>query len=265
MAKLKTLVRDALPGRWQVPIRYLYTSALGHLEREMALLEDLVAYGDHVVDVGGNRGIYAYRFFQLGAEVDVFEPNPNCAAVLKDWAASRANITVHQVALSDRAGTARLHVPIDEHGLEHDASATIGRCAVAKTHDFAVETRLLDEFGFEAPALMKIDVEGHEGSVIEGAWKTLLRAHPVLIVEIEQRHNATPIGEIFARLESAEYCGFFMDGMMLSRLEEFNLDRDQAIGALGKSDAYHNNFIFIGAAKLKEGQYEGFLKRWVRS
>jgi len=47
-----------------------------------------------------------------------------------------------------------------------------------------VELRTIDSFGFRNVSLIKIDVEGYEKYVIEGARKTIQKYHPVLIVEI---------------------------------------------------------------------------------
>jgi FkbM family methyltransferase len=46
------------------------------------------------------------------------------------------------------------------------------------------ELRSIDSFGFRNVSLIKIDVEGFEDYVIEGAKETILKYHPILIVEI---------------------------------------------------------------------------------
>jgi FkbM family methyltransferase len=46
------------------------------------------------------------------------------------------------------------------------------------------ELRTIDSFGFEHVSLIKIDVEGFEDHVIDGASSTIKAQHPVLLVEI---------------------------------------------------------------------------------
>lgn len=264
MGSIKSVARNALPQRWQVPIKYWYSKARGDLEPEMELLEFLISQGDHVVDIGGNRGIYAYRFRRLGARLDVFEPNPDCAGVLRGWAAGDPQVTVHQVALSARAGTAQLHVPVDDHGIEHDASASIEASHAGNTRDLDVELKSLDSFGFTQPALVKIDVEGHESSVIAGASETLQRAHPVLIVEIEQRHNERPIADIFAEIEALGYAGYFLIEGKLRSLATFDPAKHQPLEAFGAAPSdYHNNFIFLGLEQLRGGRHRALTERWI--
>ena len=119
LQKLKSSARDLLPARLQVPAKYWFSRFNGTAEPEMAMLPALVRAGDRVIDIGGNRGIYAYRLAKLGARIDVFEPNPTCLAVLHPWAASVPGVTIHATALSSHSGEATLHIPRDASGVEH--------------------------------------------------------------------------------------------------------------------------------------------------
>ena len=94
---IKAILRDALPRSLQVPVKYWMNRCAGTLEPEMALLPHLIARGDRVVDIGGNRGVYAYRMRKLGARVEVFEPNPACFGVLQAWARRQRDVAIHPV------------------------------------------------------------------------------------------------------------------------------------------------------------------------
>ena len=262
LQRLKALARDALPRRWQVPVKYWYGRVRGDIEPEMALLRALVDCGDHVVDVGGNRGTYAYRLWRIGARIEVFEPNPDCIGVLRGWAAGLDRVTVHGVALSSQAGTAQLHVPVDEHGVAHDASASLEAGTPSDGRDIDVPLRTLDSFGFTDVSLIKIDVEGHESNVIEGAAVTLRAARPALLIEIEQRHRREPIYTIFRDIEAFGYRGFFLLDGRLVGIERFDVVRHQSLQAFeSNSSRYHNNFLFLDAERLKGGGY-ATLKVW---
>lgn len=256
----KSWVRDRLPKKYQVPAKYLHGWLQGTLEREMVLLEFLVRPRDKVVDVGGHRGIYAYRLWRLGARVEVFEPNPGCASVLSAWAVGKAGVSVHSVALSSIAGTATLHIPIDASGQEHDASASIENDHFQRVRDEPVALQTLDSFEFDCLSLIKIDVEGHEFSVIEGAGGTLTSSRPALLVEIEQRHTVRPIGEVFEKIQSFGYQGYFMGPDRTHVLEEFDAARHQSVENLGSAKGrYINNFLFLHKERLAAGHYGAFI------
>jgi len=262
MLGLKGVVRDMLPLRLQVPIKYHYGRLRHELEPEMALLPALVATGDRVIDVGGNRGTYAYCFDKLGARVEVFEPNPICLRVLRDWSEGRSSVNVHAVALSASNGTAELAIPIDESGVEHDASASIEHGVGTDVRLETVPIATLDSFGFRDVSLIKIDVEGHELSVIEGGLSTIAASSPALLIEIEQRHLAKPIGASFGRITSLGYEGFFLRSGKLAPLAEFDPARHQVLADFeNKIGQYFNNFLFLANPKIASGQYRDVLGR----
>lgn len=258
---LKTRARDLLPMRCQVPAKYWYGRLNGALEAEMALLGSLVKRDDRVVDVGGNRGIYAYQLWRLGARVEVFEPNPVCLSVLGAWVAGKAAVRVHAVALSSGSGQAHLHIPIDASGIEHDASASIENEGFAHARDQLVPINTLDSYRFEGVSLIKIDVEGHERSVIEGAAATIASSKPALLVEIEQRHIDRPIGEVFQAICGMGYRGFFMMSGRLTPLERFEAARHQTMDNFGgPKSAYINNFLFLHEDRIAAGAYGAVFK-----
>lgn len=258
---IKTYIRDLLPARYQVPVKYFYNWLRGDLEEEMSFLNLVVKRQDHVIDIGGNRGIFTYSFWKLGANVEVFEPNPNCATVLTAWAVKKSNVHVHCVALSNASGTANLHIPVDDSGIEHDASASIENNKFSKARDQLVELKTLDSYNFEDVSIIKIDVEGHEHSVIEGAENTLRSSFPALLIEIEQRHSAIPISNMFHLIKKFGYQGYFLKKGSLVLLEDFDVNRDQSVENIGSQNAdYINNFLFLHQNRLDSGDYTQLIK-----
>ena len=256
----KTLLRDLLPKRYQVPAKYWYGRLRGTIESEMKFLDLIVQNNDRVIDIGGNRGIYAYQLWKRGARVEVFEPNPACAAVLAAWASSKPTVNIHTVALSDVSGTATLHIPVDAAGIEHDASASLEHADFDKARDQLVGLRTLDSFGFQEVGFIKIDVEGHEYNVIEGAAKTIATSKPALLVEIEQRHIHRPIVEVFEKILGFGYQGFFIEIDRLIDLENFDVVRHQSMENFGDSKArYINNFLFLHQDRLADGEYSALV------
>ena len=260
---MKNFLRSLVPISVQVPVKYMINKWRSQLEAELQLLPFLVKRGETVIDIGGNRGQYTYALWQLGSKVQVFEPNPVCSRVLMAWASSKESVSVHQVGLSDQSGEAVLHIPVDEFGNEHDASASLGDGIDANTRDEIVLLSSLDSFTFDELTFVKIDVEGHEYSVLKGGSKFFHRQRPTILVEIEQRHNDRPMDEVFDLIESWGYCGFFLRGNSLMKLEKFETKRDQKIDDFdSNNENYINNFLFLCEERLAKGCYTELFSAW---
>lgn len=248
---LKSSLRDLLPMRYQVPVKFLFNRLGGSLEPELQLLNLLVGENDHVIDVGGNRGTYAYALHGLGCRVEVFEPNGVCADILAAWAAGKSSVSVHSVALSNAEGNAVLHVPVDAAGTAHDASASLENTPSGAVEDKTVALRTLDSFGYRDIVFIKIDVEGHEASVIEGAAGSIAAMKPSLLVEIEQRHIHRPIDEVFGMILNHGYRGYFLRDGKLQGIGHFDAGKDQDFEAsLHAPGKYINNFLFVHPATV---------------
>ncbi|MFT5663262.1 MAG: FkbM family methyltransferase [Gammaproteobacteria bacterium] len=253
ITKLKTLLRDFIPQQFQVPIKYNFNRLSSKLEPEMDVLKYFVNEGDRVIDVGGNRGLYAYRLWKLGAAVEVFEPNINCFRILSAWAMRKKKVNIYHVALSKVAGSALLHVPVDAAGIEHDSSGSVELIESESTLDQQVELRKLDGYNFENVKFIKIDVEGHESDVVEGAAVTIKSMTPMMLIEIEQRHNGKPVLEMINKIRELGYEAYFLRKGKLVSVNEFLPERDQNPKNLGNAaQEYINNFIFIHKSKTSE-------------
>jgi FkbM family methyltransferase len=254
--QLKATIRELIPPKYQVPAKYWFSALRGSLENELKILGLIVGDDDRVIDIGANRGVYAYRLWKLGSRVEVFEPNPVCNRVLLAWAAEKSKVNVHCVALSDHQGSASLHIPIDEFGVEHDASASMENNTATNFRDQSVVLRTLDSYDFRDLQLIKLDVEGHEYSVIEGAIETMSSSKPAMLVEIEQRHNGRPISGVFKRIFESGYRGFFLTCNGLEPLENFELASHQSLINFGKAKKlYINNFLFLHQERMAADEY----------
>ena len=260
---MKSFLRSLVPMALQVPVKYRVNRALGRMEPEVELLRYLVARGDRAIDVGGNRGVYAYALWRLGARVEVFEPNPICSDVLEAWSANKPYVAVHRVGLSDSKGEADLHIPVDTSGYEHDASASLGTKVAGRVRNERVPLSTLDSFAFNDVAFVKIDVEGHEDRTLLGAEALLGTQQPALLVEIEQRHIDRPITEVFDLVRSFGYEGWFLRDNQLAPLDWFVVERDQSTANFGTDGMpYLNNFLFLGRRHSVNGRYSRLQADW---
>lgn len=195
-------IENAAPRSWRLPLRYHGQRLVGGLEPEMGALPELVRADGMALDIGANHGIYAYALASLANAVHCFEPLAECCRYIQDHHA--ANITVHNVALSDRASELELHVPII------DGRAVYTRASLDRPDgpfdSRRVEVRTLDSYALTNVAFIKIDVEGLEAAVLRGATRTLEANHPKLLVEIDRdRHTQNSFLAVHAILQSLGY------------------------------------------------------------
>jgi FkbM family methyltransferase len=139
--------------------------------------------GDLVVDVGANFGFWALAAANLGCSVVAIEPIPPTRELLVANAIRnglRDRLEVVSVAISDAVGELTMIVPAGEtgHASAHPHPAT-------SMEEFTVTATTLDNvIGDRHIRLLKIDVEGHEASVLLGA-EHILRNGSVDYVMIE--------------------------------------------------------------------------------
>ena len=149
--------------------------------RERALLRRLIRPGMTVVDVGANIGIYTRFFSGLAAasgRVHAFEPAPSNYKRLQENTEHFANVSLEQAAVGDRSGTIRLFVS-EELNVDH---RTFDSGDGRKGIDVPVVS--LDEY-FTAGHrvdLIKIDVQGYELSVLQGAKRVLAENHDIKVL-----------------------------------------------------------------------------------
>jgi len=222
------------------------------------LMKALVGAGDTVIDVGASFGIFTFELSRLvgpAGRVHAIEPDPPSVARLEELRHTRPNITVHPLALSDRTGTATLHVPV----VRGRRVGTLASLAVPSWHAgmdhvaSTVELMPLDSIlpGEGRPvSFVKIDVEGHELAVLRGATATL-RTRPAMLIEIEQRHQETDIRSTFELVRTMGYVGYAIGPRALMPLDQFDIARDQLawvtgdVQRRGVPSAYIHDFLFV--------------------
>jgi FkbM family methyltransferase len=116
---------------------------------------------------------------QCGAQVVAVEPNPRLARLLKRL---YPNIDVSQAAMSDKTGTAELHIShlspsvasISQQWIDSvSQQPAFSRVKWEGTIEVTTTTldALIDQFGH--PSFCKIDVEGSELAVLQGLTRSI--------------------------------------------------------------------------------------------
>lgn len=161
--------------------------------------------GPLIFDVGAHEGQTAKRYRELfpHAMIHSFEPFPETFEVLKQTVGALAPIEVHNFALAATEGEARFSVNRNSATnslLASDAGADIywHKDAPKTTDTVTVPTRTLQAFASEhsidAIDILKMDVQGAEYDVLQGAGE-LLKNQAIGLIYMELITAPTYVGQ----------------------------------------------------------------------
>lgn len=143
-----------------------------------------------VLDVGANVGQFAVAAAKTfkGVEVHSFEPQPDCVDSLKKHVRTLDNVNVYACALGDKEGMATLHVNSHRHsssilplGVHHKkAFPDAQEVSVIEVPVLTLDQKMAD-VSLPSPVLLKLDVQGYETRVLQGAAVTLRQVDYVVL------------------------------------------------------------------------------------
>jgi FkbM family methyltransferase len=159
---------------------------------ELRLMQEFLAPGQRVLDVGANVG-YTTRFFakEVGrnGSVHAFEPNPLIFPLLQANLARFRNVDVYNLGLSNAAGEVPLFLAGNNHfvgGFSPEYAVRQLAYGTKKTPErigaqVAEGGEFLRAHGIEAVDVVKIDVEGWELKVLAGLESVISASRSLII------------------------------------------------------------------------------------
>ncbi len=196
-------------------------------EREMELLDVLCDPTRTGIDIGAKVGMYTYRIRAHSSDVIAFEPIPLFHNMLKAvFEGKRGHI--EPVAASSTHGKAVLRMPFDQTDSPQFGRSTIDQGnalthhQVARTEELEVETRTIDEYKIPNVGFIKIDVEGHEVSVLDGAAQTIDAHKPNLLIECNDDHQENGRAKLADWLRARGYDAVFVVGRDLVSIDKYD-------------------------------------------
>jgi FkbM family methyltransferase len=220
----KLVLKRYLPERFGKQCVFVSPdSRLGFWKRDLekndeglfAIAEEFVRQGDTVWDIGANVGLFTFAAAFLASSsghiltveadnwlVDLLRRTSNHKSGI------RAKVDVLNIAVDNRVHIAKFNIAqrgrasnfLEGFGSTQAGGIRESQLIVTVTLDW-----LLDYF--PQPNLIKIDVEGNEGHVLEGGGKILSEVKPIILCEISHR-SATTIASL---LHSHNYIVFDME------------------------------------------------------
>ena len=163
---LKKSVDKGLPPEYQIAVR----------RRSI----ELCAKRGTALDIGANVGLWGRDLVDNFAKVVAFEP----VAVFRECLEKNVvgnNFFISPLALGDHDTQATMIITEGNSGHSHLDPATLG------TGD--VQVVKLDNLNIENVDYIKIDCEGYEYRVLQGAEQTVKRWRPIMVIE-QKPHDA---------------------------------------------------------------------------
>lgn len=189
----------------------LHAVIFGKYESE--ILEEVVKFlkkfssSEVCIDAGANIGNHSLVFSKYFKKVIAFEPNPDILPLLTINLKDSKNCEIVSVALSNSSERKTLfvdHVNSGRTHLEKNDNRSLKK--------INVQCAKLDEFlnaNSKTVSFLKVDVEGHETELFEGAMKTLKGSSPIIMLEVLSTDVENGEARSLNTLESFGYNSFF--------------------------------------------------------
>jgi FkbM family methyltransferase len=206
-----------------------------------------------LLDVGAFHGLFSLVFAvnASGKQALAADPSPRAFAILLyNIHKSRAkNIIAVECALSNEAGPLRMH-----YEWQQAVAGEANGCEPSFSVEGSTGDRVCAEHAFD-PDVIKIDVEGHEQAVLDGAVETIRRCQPRLLVEVDERLSPGGLARAKSYFAELGYSGYYVCDGRLKPIDSFSIEKFQDPANLPDLTAplqnrerfgrYIYNFIFL--------------------
>lgn len=158
-------------------------------------IDGLVAHGFVCYDLGASIGYLSLLMARKAKQIYAFEPAPHAAGELRRHMAANQfeNISIIPTPVSDCERTVEFGLTANAYG---------SRIVDAETNGASLKltTTTLDEFAatHPAPDFIKMDVEGEEDRVLEGARAVLRDKQPLICCELHSEAAARKVQSILS-------------------------------------------------------------------
>lgn len=249
----KILIENKLGRKmWVWDSDSFYTTRLksGPYQKQNLLhLRELCPNPRKIIDIGMNIGMNTWEYATFAQEIHGFEPVPGTYQIAldnialnqnhqnplvgwwknpdKSWAslAVTGKIHTYNVALGPTPGTVEMHLKKNDghNRVANDGYSKLNGKPVKVNTGYQrvqVPQHTLDSYNFTDVDIIKIDVEGYELQVLEGAVNTIAKNRPIVqieCVEIQPRAFGKTINDLMDYFTSKNYVITLADGTIMPK------------------------------------------------
>ncbi len=237
LENIKYKIKKTIIGIYILKIKFFLNFGL---EKEAKYLKKNFKFTNSA-DIGSNAGYYSNMLIKISNKVFSFEPiKYHCINQKKIF--KKMNVKILNLGLGNKRDKKRLFIPRN-----NDPEASF----INKRKNFASTFVNLERgdyvFGNKKIDFIKIDVEGYELDVLRGLKSQIQNYKPLLLVEIEKRHNKNYL-RVFKFLYNYNYNVYYLteknklEEIPIKSIDRFIKNRQKL--KLIDTERYINNFFF---------------------
>ena len=189
----------------------------------------------NTLDIGAATGMYASHFAEHSKSVICFEAVPPVYEQLIKIKEKHNNVITHNLAISNETGTLDFYV--DDKRLSNSSFQNLVEGQKIQVETVTIDSLKLVDIGF-----IKVDVEGVELDVLNGASVTIDEYKPTCMVEVYEKFNKYPVETTFEFFFNKDYRCFYNhkgQGLRLVR------NMKEALEAVKIPEITDGDFLFI--------------------
>lgn len=197
--------------------------------KTLKFLRDNLRSGDVVIEVGANVGAHTLvmsRIVEKSGHVYAFEPTDFAMSKLKRNVELNKEFSGNITLLQNIVTNGELSVPRQRirssWKLDSESPTVYAEEECSFSEPVSID-RFVDEYKIGKLDLIKIDTDGYDLKVLQGAQKALSVFSPVVFIELCQytlMEQGDSVQEIFYLLANIGYTGYFEDGQKIISIEE---------------------------------------------
>lgn len=203
---------------------------------ELILLEKFIVSGMSVLDVGAFIGTHTLAFSKFTGEsgkVYSFEPRKEIFTILSENITQNncINTTAFNIGLAEKEYTLSLEALDVDRELNYGGLEIDGLVSAVGPDNYQMKVSTIDSLGIDKIDVIKIDAEGMEVRVLEGAVKSIMRNRPIIFAECNSLDAGNKLLNFCNSIQYESY-GFLPSAFNPGN---FNANRDNIFGSAKES------------------------------